>query len=638
LLETEPPPAIIETAQMSDSEKYKYTFAAKKQIVGKEQILIVTFFPLKTMIAEFRVFFSKKNFATQRLPERKWSESTLKSLISYWHGSKAAFCANKRSENSIIGFFKADCPAYEAMEHFQQEIRQKQLKARHKIETDKIDAQMKLVGKLPANFDDWVNEVALDFSRYIYYKRQSKRLIVSFCTSCQKHMELCITKKNPHKNIRHNQKGKCPVCKKSVTFKAEGRATVLVDTAAAAIMQKTKTGGFVVRSFYVRKEYKRHYKNPTLSIRELVRDFYNSLELVSYEYTDFKQTNQKRWCRARPVFNLDTACLYMRNLRQVLATTEWKYSGIYELARNIDKFNIHGYLVAYKNYPAYEYLLKLRLYRFVADNISGRNWNYAELNFNGKNFQEVLGISRQQLQQLQRINGTVRHFKLIKSVGDIGITLTDTQLESFLRMNIDRIRLVELLGYITPQKIIGYITHQLEQNLFKEKKYSFQNPATDMAILWSDYLKNCALLGYDLKDSFILYPRDLKKRHDEVMVIYKAKKTELLDKAIAGLYEPLQSRYGFAWQKMLLRPPASMDEIIADGHALHHCAGSGSYIENMAAGKCRILFVRRSDAPDAPFFTMELRDEKVIQCRGNNNCSMTAEVKKFVTQWKKKKL
>ena len=48
------------------------------------------------------------------------------------------------------------------------------------------------------------------------------------------------------------------------------------------------------------------------------------------------------------------------------------------------------------------------------------------------------------------------------------------------------------------------------------------------------------------------------------------------------------------------------------------------------------MFVRKTDHPDEPYFTMEWRDEKVIQCRGMRNCDMTPEVKAFVTAFEKK--
>jgi maltose-binding protein MalE len=117
------------------------------------------------------------------------------------------------------------------------------------------------------------------------------------------------------------------------------------------------------------------------------------------------------------------------------------------------------------------------------------------------------------------------------------------------------------------------------------------------------------------------------------MKYVKAEKKELVDKAITSLYEPLYSRYFFVWKGLMIRPPTTTDEIIAEGHKLHHCIGSGNYIENMAKGNNCILFVRYAKQPDNPFFTMELRNNKVVQCRGKHNCGMTKEVKQFVTKW-----
>jgi hypothetical protein len=502
---------------------------------------------------------------------------------------------------------------------------------------------MRTVRKLPADFESWVNEVALNFSRYIYYKRQSKRLITGYCTSCCNQVEFRITKETPQETVKHNRQGRCPLCKKAVTFKAEGRTANQTDNTAAAIMQKTPTG-FVVRSFQVRKEY-RDYKNPKLVIDELVRDFYDGREVTGYEYDNFKQTNRIRWCHRRSPFQLgrrqfqlDVACLYTRNLRAVLADTELKYCCIYELAKNIDKFNIFNYLNAYITYPAYEYLVKLGLYRFVIDNIRV-NGNYAELDFKGSSWQEILGINREQLQQMQRLNGKAAHYKMIRSTGEVGVTLKDEQLQRLLQLELEHDRVAEILRYVTPQKFINYINKcQKKWELPKHGQYNFRSIIKDIVIYWDDYLTNCALLGYDMKNTFILFPRNLKARHDEVMKVYNKKGTAVLNKAIAALYETLQSRYGFTWEGMILRPPTSMNEIVADGQTLHHCAGSGSYGKNMAKGKIAVLLVRRADAPDKPYFTMELKNNKVIQCRGYNNCGMTDEVKNFVSRWQKKKL
>ena len=255
------------------SNSHKYAFTAKKHTIstreGKERILTVTFFSLRTSIAEFRVFFNKKNFISEWLIPRpghhtkpgQWSDATLDWFCDWHMGRDTAVCANQISEKIICDYFKSDCPPFEAMRVFQRTLRKKQLQARHKIETDQIDLRMKEAGKLPKDFDHWVNEVALNFSRYIYYKRETKKLIRGYCTSCANQVVFEITKEMPQKDVRHNQPGKCPLCGKNITFKAIGKTTQQVDKVVAAYMQKTKTG-FMVRSFSVIKKYFKHYKSP----------------------------------------------------------------------------------------------------------------------------------------------------------------------------------------------------------------------------------------------------------------------------------------------------------------------------------------------------------------------------------------
>ena len=80
--------------------------------------------------------------------------------------------------------------------------------------------------------------------------------------------------------------------------------------------------------------------------------------------------------------------------------------------------------------------------------------------------------------------------------------------------------------------------------------------------------------------------------------------------------------------------PKSGSEIKEEGRTLHHCVGA--YVERVAKGETMILFIRKETAPDVPYFTLEYRDGKVIQCRGKNNCGMTKDVKAFVKAFERK--
>ncbi len=639
LLKIEQLPNTIETSQISDSMKIRYAFVAKKHSLGKEQILEVIFFSLYTKIAEFRVFFNKNLFITEKLnPERCWSESTIENLICAWN--TGIVCANEHSKELICKYFKTEENPYKAMREFQAKLRKTQLAQRHKKETDKIDAHMKLMPSLPKYFERWVNEVALNKSRYIYYKKVTSNKMEGFCTSCLSNVTYHISKNNQFKDVRHNQPGKCPLCGNRVIYKAVGKTTLLVDYVNAAIIQKTKKG-LVVRYFAVTKEYKGHYKNPTLHIHEQVRDFYEDGQCITYEYNNYKQTGRLRWCYSANRFNPYNACLYTRNLRRVLNDTEWKYSCIYELAKNMDNFNVDMYLRAYKNYPVYEYLIRLRLFKLVAENTTGYRYN-SEINLNGNGINEVLGIDKLMLKQLQRINGSIEHLALLKLAYKATIYLKDDEINWVVKNGVNADNFVKLLKYTTAHKVIKYVENccvtMKKQLKADDGFFAYGSPQANIVNDWRDYLENSALLGYDLKNSMLLFPMDLKSRHDEVVVRINAESNELFNKAIIEMSEKLNSRFGYKGKSLIIYAPRSADEIIAEGHALHHCVGGRLYIEGMAKGEHIILFIRRVTQPDEPFYTIEIKDNIVNQCRGKNNHGMTDEVKQFISEWQKKKL
>lgn len=59
-------------------------------------------------------------------------------------------------------------------------------------------------------------------------------------------------------------------------------------------------------------------------------------------------------------------------------------------------------------------------------------------------------------------------------------------------------------------------------------------------------------------------------------------------------------------------------------------------MERVAKGETSIYFIRKAEAPETPYFTMEYRDNHVTQCRGYKNCGMPPKVEAFVKVFEKK--
>lgn len=154
-----------------------------------------------------------------------------------------------------------------------------------------------------------------------------------------------------------------------------------------------------------------------------------------------------------------------------------------------------------------------------------------------------------------------------------------------------------------------------------------------------DYWDMAAQLGMDLANKTVLWPRDLRARHDAAAAEMKFRAGEAERKKMQARVEPLEA---MAWAKdrpegpgLLIRPARTPEELAAEGKALHHCVGT--YSARYAAGETEIWFVRRAEAPEEPFFTLEYCRDHVAQCRTLHNLSYETEpaVLAFVREWAK---
>lgn len=121
--------------------------------------------------------------------------------------------------------------------------------------------------------------------------------------------------------------------------------------------------------------------------------------------------------------------------------------------------------------------------------------------------------------------------------------------------------------------------------------------------------------------------REAKKRMEQ---------TKRALEEILGENKDVQNAFQVKGKGLLLVVPASAEDIKAEGAALHHCVGT--YVDRVARGETNIFFIRKEQEPDKPYFTMEWKDNDIVQCRGSRNCGMPPEVKAFTEAFKKKML
>lgn len=161
-------------------------------------------------------------------------------------------------------------------------------------------------------------------------------------------------------------------------------------------------------------------------------------------------------------------------------------------------------------------------------------------------------------------------------------------------------------------------------------------PPSESMQLWSDYLRMLKNLEADLTDSKLVFPNSLKREHDKA-----TRKVEQVNNENLRLDFEKQAEnnewLAYRGKTLSVIIPHQITELYEEGRKLNHCVGS--YAKMVSEGKSIIAFVRKNNAIDQPYCTVEIRDKLVVQARGISNRTGLSfpGVKGFLSEWSEQK-
>lgn len=632
-------------------ESCPYIIRTAVHNISGQRILVLYIYQRESILAgsikpRWVMFHSRDDFATLSFREdakATWQCSTLGSLDRIWgFDSKCAFY-RQQDESRVARFCKCERGAISMLGYLQRLISyRKELERKWKKQRAIIE-RMKYVPVLPRDLKGFIHREVMP--QYIFYDYQRKGPERAFCTACRHEVSIAAAK--------HNASGTCPRCKKKITFKCRGRRGRIFDRATVQVLQKAEGNGLVLRIIKVYRSFADSDIPNHFEIWENARQFITlsssgQCSVDAYYYHHEAGYDLTPWCNGyRPVFDRwkynftadMSGVLYQRNLSDTLKDTPWAYSQL-EAFSGIASFSgVATFLGAYIKRPKIEHLIKMKLYRLVSGIIYG-GYSYSALqaiNFNGENMRAILGIDRPYFPLLRELNPSIDQLHLIRQLLQADHKPSTEQIKWFIASKISNADAAkELLAHMSVHKLQRYVEQQFapkdEAALKRVDYYKMNTLITD----YHDYLCMCKELQYDVKNSFILFPRELKAAHDSVAKTLKDKRTAEHEKAIAGSFDEWQKRYQYQSKELMMIPPHSAKEIVDEGAALHHCVRL--YVKNVAEKKSVILFVRSVDEPDKSLCTVEVKDGQVTQARGFDNEEPPAQITAFIEQWKQRVL
>lgn len=604
--------------------KYQKYYRAKKT-GGVLEIAIFTWGRIVAGENEptYRVFLHDGKYDTWETEAEKWRTANIEHLWDFREKSeeeKAAYGTHwyKEHDRKLI----VDFTGSEKQDIHSAVLEWQQYK-KHRGETEVIDAAMSLIPDIPKDFEKWAFTDAVP--QYMYYECRKR---IGLCTCCGKHHEL---KEQP----KYGKEGICPGCKRKVqyrTYKKKGR---IHDWEYAALIQKIP-GGYVLRFFALNQlieQGTRSYGGMSEKIRITYNEQWNRQAI--YSYHRYKMTNKIRWCNGYEYLSAyggrkeEERCrLYPRNLRKILKGSKLEYSGMPEFARTGIEFYQQDFIDKAKEYAGIEKLIKAEFYNLTNSCIS--YGSRTPIDLYQKRVKKVLGLTGEYYNLIRDKDPTWREYEVTEQCQDVGIRATWEQIQ---RMAQYARNFAIYMRHSTPHKMLKYI-----EGLKSEGPCAMRNQEVND---YHDYLQLAAGLGYNLDDDWILYPKNLKERHDQLTEEQNERKVELEkesdDKKDRKLKRTIKrkgwTRYEMETEELLIRLPECAHEIRKEGNAQHHCVAT--YMDRMVAGETCILFIRKKEEPDKSYYTVEVRDNEVIQVRGKYNVAPSEDVEEFMKVFKK---
>lgn len=611
-----------------------------------EQILVVTFYRIKSKQPACRVFLSGDAYITKLCESGEWTTKGLDKIryddSLHTMDSGVLTAHSKAAEDTVMEYIRrfthygADYPLRKIVCH-QEQIRQNRRDTKRKKQWESDDELMEDVFSrlppLPEDMEERILDGILKGSRYMFFRRgerhdpltgQKETQYYGYCSHCRKEYPLIYAPE-------HKEKGcHCPQCRSMATAYSRGRSRKkLVDWCHYAVLGTDGEDVFF-RFFAVERDYSGEPEYVKTRFDEVERFYFTRGVAVKFtRYDSYFGTKRlyRNWLvrhkinedietyslHPYPEDSLKGTCLAHCHMDDYMAQTK----------KREDATLLMQYLDCYVKTPAMEHLLDAGLYKLVRERVRHINGLYRMINWEASRPRDMLGVSQPELEQIAtlQLDGVqIRTYKRLKPYG-VRLTQEDKGLiELFSQFRFTgNLEVFDAAHQLGMKEALRYLRYQ------HRKAYEGVSFST-IWVRFKDYHGMCEKLGYDLDDSYYRFPPDLKKAHDaaakivtEMAEIEAQKRQAEEQRQWEQQYEDLSGLI-YSDGTLIIRPVASRAELIEEGKILQHCVAG--YADRVLRGETLIFLIRRADQPDEPYYTLNTEPMPKLQfkqCHGFKN-------------------
>lgn len=538
-----------------------------------------------------------------------WRKAYISNLEDFdWYKSRWDHYMYMSNENAktVQAILKTIRKGYDGICEWQQACKERKTVAEIKQKKERWAEEMQPVKDPPKGFEDWWKHNAFDGENYIFYA--SAKATEGYCTSCIGKVPLTI-------KPQHNMSGRCPVCKKKITYISRGMKTAQIWTRerATSCIQKYKNG-LVQRDFAVRRVDTKDDLKTNISeftVREYRRTVITEEGSKTYIWTDYRRRGmcwaKDEWMHIEK-YNEN---MYRKNLSQLFKNVHSAYP--IAMRHGYKAAGVRYYLTMEKKYPAIEMAYKAGLYTLAADMLD-KYWLLDNVLNNQATggLAKVLEIDNARMKRLKEKEGDIRGLLWLQEEKKRNTIFRDCDIKTLsdARIEPETVKRSHVGKYQTIEKICNYLNRQAKLRL-TGSKHDLESTWRD----WNDYVSMMEKLKMDCSKELLLKPKDLIIAHNELVATISMLKSEeeiaKKKKQFPGTQKLLESReldkYEYSDGTFRIISPTSIDDIYREGITLKHCIHTCDiYFQRIEIRETYLLFLRRCADPSTPWYTIEI--------------------------------
>ena len=508
------------------------------------------------------------------------------------------------------------------------------------------------------------------FPAYVFIKRSRKDIAI-WSSCCGEHRVEPLTKRTMTdldyalRSAKHNEEGWCPFCGMPATIKEAGRLGKrknLVKYIPAVILSASE-GDLYARACWCRKTYQGDLtERPEVYMPSVYRFSAREhlAEQIIYPEDECICRQQKDKYRVKALaitepfttggYCCESYCAYHVLNLEAIGQSDFRYAQ-YDAFHQKSEFarlgDIHFYLMRFLTVAAIypnkvEMLIKSGLDGLVDDLVKDRKKHAAWFDWDAQDLKDAFRIlDRQQLRQIREIKMKPWEIDQWAKAYQNGVTLAEVH--EICRANCDVTELIQITKdrKLRLQDVIRYLRNQ------EAKKQARTLSAA--AYLWRDYMNMAGDLGCPMQPEIEIFPPRLRSRHDAALEEIQARRARLdMEKKLAKVGEldkllrenkkkmvARRKKYNLEAEGYFIRIAENGEEIIREGATLQHCVGG--YAERHIKGATTILFLRRTETPEASLYTIEMDGNILRQIHGYKNDKGRTDPREtmgwFLTPW-----